>query len=56
MESEDSINITHGILDQMFQILDTEDVSRMVNNAMLDYSITKKVKMILATSSKNIIL
>ena len=56
MESEDSINITHGILDQMFQILDTEDVPSMVNNAMLDYSITKKGKMIFPTSSKNIIL
>ena len=26
MEFEDSINITYGILDSIFQILDTEDV------------------------------
>ena len=26
MEFEDSINITYGILDYIFQILDTEDV------------------------------
>ena len=38
MELEDSINITYGTLDHIFQIFDTEDVSDDLEKLHPDFS------------------
>ena len=55
VELEDSINITYGILDNIFQIFDTENVSIMQIIPCLAILMKKKKKMkvILSTLSKS---
>ena len=53
---EDPINITYGLLDQSFKVLDEEDIStkQIIQCAWLLY--LKKMKMVLQTLSENHII
>ena len=54
VELEDSINITYGILDNIFQIFDTENVSIMqIIPCLAILMKKKKMKVILSTLSKS---
>ena len=48
---QDSINFAYGILDQIFKVLDEEDIS--VKQIIPCLATLKKVKMLLPTFSKN---
>ena len=52
---EDHINITYGILDQIFKVFNEKDISATQIISCLT-TLSKKVKMVLQTLSKNHII